>query len=225
MVSPALEEESHQQSGESKMNELVVLDKLENKLKSPREPALFPLAALHRKELRELRDKNVGNLRKRLLAIKNIKKDEYRKKYEKELIDTLKKQEEICIFLNDDWKNVIKKINVLIERRKNLEKKYLKFNFSCENAYGSVPSLSSLVSADSKRKFFIDYELRSKEILDKEFEESYGEKFGIVMSKIDRIVEQYEEAINFGDLEMVKSLYYVMKKADKFFDGVSKIEV
>ena len=43
------------------MNELVIVDKIEKRLQQKREPTIFPLASNHRKELRALREINVGN--------------------------------------------------------------------------------------------------------------------------------------------------------------------
>jgi len=204
------------------MNDLALVDKIESKLKEKREPVIFPLASNHRKELRKLRDDNVGGLQSRLRTIEKLKREEYEKKYAKEIEQELEKHEFLSNQLNKDWKQIIEKINKLVDARKILEEKndisklYLDVDYN---------DFSSLKVFKSKREFSLDRRQKSLEIAREEFEKKYKVNFNAVKKKIDIIVTQYEEAINFGDLEIVKKLYYMMKGADKFFDKISNLKI
>jgi len=204
------------------MNDLVIVDKIEKKLQEPREPTIFPLTPTHRKELRQLRNSNVGNLRSRLSTIETLKREEYEKKYAKEIEKELGKYEGLCETLNTDWEERVKRINKILEERKKLEDKSNVNKLSLNSGYGDVADLSKL---EVKREYSLDRKQKSSEIAQEEFNEKYKDKFNAVQKRIDTIVTHYEEAINFGDLEIVKKLYYMMKTADKFFEKVSNLKI
>ncbi len=203
------------------MNDLILVDKIEKKLQEKREPTIFPLTPTHRKELRQLRNTNVGNLRDRLRIIENLKREEYENKYVKEIEVELRRYEGIIQKLNQDWKERLIKINNIINQRIELEEKSNLTKFSLERDYG----ISELQEFKSQRVFSLNRKTKSLEIAKEEFENKYKDKFNEVQKQIDTIVTHYEEAINFGDLEIVKKLYYMMKSADKFFDKVSNLKI
>lgn len=62
-------------------------------------------------------------------------------------------------------------------------------------------------------------------LAESEFHEKYNESFTKVREEIDAAERAYEEAINFGDLQMVKDIYFMLKSGEKFIDKVSKIKV
>jgi len=204
------------------MNELILVDKIEKKLQEQREPPIFPLAANHRKELRKLRDDNVGNLRGRLKNIETLKREEYQKKYAKQIEKELEKYVKLSDNLNNDWKERIGKINRILEERKQLEENQEVHNLSINQDYGDLCSLEKL---NPKREFSLNRKQKSLEIAKEDFEKKYGDKFNAVEKEIDIVVTHYEEAINFGDLEIVKKLYYMMKKSDSFFIKVSELKI
>ena len=204
------------------MNELILVDKIEKRLQEQREPPVFPLAANHRKELRKLRDDNIGNLRGRLKNIETLKREEYQKKYTKQIEKELEQYVKVFNNLNDDWKERIGKINKILDERKQLEENQKVNNLSINQDYGE---LSNLEKINPKREFSLNKKQKALEIAKEEFEKKYGDKFNDVEKKIDNIVTHYEEAINFGDLEIVKKLYYMMKKSDSFFIKVSELKV
>jgi len=49
--------------------------------------------------------------------------------------------------------------------------------------------------------------------------------FKEVRNLIDDMNTKYEEAINFGDLEIVKELYFILKDGDKFLEKLINLEV
>jgi len=204
------------------MNELILVDKIEKRLQEQREPPIFPLASNHRKELRKLRDDNVGNLRERLHTIKTLKKEEYEKKYAKQIEKELERYEGISDKLNIDWKDRVKKINNILNERKQLEEKSDINKLSLEQDWNDISELKEL---KPKREFKLDRKQKALEIAREEFEKKYGDKFDAVEKKIGIIVTHYEEAINFGDLEIVKKIYYMMKKSDSFFIKVSELKI
>lgn len=204
------------------MNDLIVVDKIEKKLMEKREPTIFPLTPTHRKELRHLRDRNVGDMRDRLSTIRSLKLEEYKKKYFKEIEKELEKYEGLSKNLNDDWKIRMLKINEIIKERKQFEEK---FKVDKLKLYIEYDSISKLEVIKSSRDFSLDRESKSLEIIREEFNEKYGKSFDAVGEKIDVLVTHYEEAINFGDLEIVKKLYYMMKNADNFFKKISELKI
>ena len=209
---------------EEQNKELTVIKKIENQLQKPRMPAIYPLYAMHRKELRALKDKNLGNLRGQLSNIKTLKKEEYLKKYSEEIKKEIDSNKAVCEGMNQDWDGRLKTIMSLLEKRLKLEKKTDTTKLDLEHGYNDVAKL--LISAtDMHRTFSFNPDKASKKIADEEFEKKFGKSFSTVSSKIDDIETKYEEAINFGDLEIVKQLYYMMKKSDKLFEKIKDLEV
>jgi len=204
-------------------NEIMIVRNIENRIKAKREPTIFPLTPTHRKELRQLRDTNVGNLMDRMRTLKQLKREEYKKKYNKEIIKELDSKRDICNFLNEDWKKRIKKINKILQERKAIEKKTdMKF-LETRNSWSDIAKLEPMQKDERFASIRVDFV--TNQIADGEFEKKFGFKFDEVQKQITDIDTKYEEAINFGDLEIVKELYYIMKTADSFFEKVSKIEV
>lgn len=208
------------------MNELALIDKIEERLQERKDIVVFPLTPTHRKELRLLRDRNIGELRSRLRTIKDLKKEEYTKKYKKQIGKELDRHKGLIKGLNDDWKKISNKIKALLQKRVHDEKKVedtLKM-FDRYVDYGSVANLQ-IHDIKLKREFSIDVEKNAKKIAEKEFEEKFGESFEKSQEHIDNLHTMYEEAINFGDLEIVKEIYYKLKNADAYFTKVAELKV
>ena len=196
-------------------NELMIIKNIESRLKKKREPSIFPLTPTHRKELRELKETNVGNLLYRLRTLKELKKEEYEKKYKKQILEDLEGKSDTCNILNKDWKDRLKKINQIVSERDLLESKSdLKF-LEIDDDSSNIDTFS----------YINEIEVVTKKIANEEFDKKFGDKFNEIQKNIDDVTTKYEEAINFGDLEIVKEIYYIMKTADSFFEKVSKIEV
>ncbi len=204
------------------MNELTIIDKIGTKLQETREPTIFPLTPTHRKELRQLRDRNIGDLRDRLTTLETLKREEYEKKYAKQIELELKRYEGILDKLNTDWINRIKKLNNLLDERKKLEEKSDIKKLNLHNDYSDI---SKLEKVKYERTFSLDRKQKALDIAREEFGDKYDEKFNEVRKKIDEVVTHYEEAINFGDLEIVKKIYYLMKKSDDFFKKISELKI
>lgn len=208
------------------MNELVLVEKIEKRLQQPQEVKVFPLTPTHRKELRELRDANIGQLKQRLRTIRELKKEEYINKYHKDIKLEHEKYEKIATRLNKDWKRIVDSIKAMIDKRIKLEeslKIYTK-SINLYNNYGSLPNLN--VKNDVwKREFSTNMNDLIKKIATEEFDKKYGSSFQSSQDFIDKLYTMYEEAINFGDLEIVKDIYYKLKDADKFFEKVANIKI
>lgn len=207
------------------MNELVLIDKIDKRLQEKREPIVFPLTPTHRKELRTLRDRNIGDLRNRLRTIKSLKLEEFEKKYEKEIQERFSNEKKVCETLNEDWKKRIKEIIKILSMRKCFEKKHNNKFLKLSIDYTTLSELDEKRVKNTKRDFSFNEQEATKDISKEEFDKKFSKAFEEVDKKIDEVNTQYEEAINFGDLEIVKELYYIMKKADKFFERISNIKV
>lgn len=208
------------------MNEIVLVKKVEKRLRQPFEPKVFPLTPTHRKELRKLRDDNIGELRRRLSTIKQMKRQEFTKKYRKEIKREIGEFGEVAKSLNKGWDWTLKEIDKLIDAQKNIEKKLEKeiSHLKLERAWSDIAELN-FIKEKHKRKFVLDYEVQIANIAKLKFDEKYKDAFDKTEEKIDLLVTMYEEAINFGDLEIVKEVYYKLKEADKFLDMVNKLKV
>jgi len=203
---------------------LVLVDKIETRLRKPRSEVVFPLAANHRKELRHLRDSNVGELKTQIRFIKNEKLNDYKEKYKNSILKDAKRIENDCEALNKDWEQRLKKINSLIEERKKIEEKA-----PLKATKNSSYEVNRLFKPQWENNYNIQYNFDPvtivNEVAEKEFEEQYGEAFSQLNERITKIQTAYEEAINFGDLEVVKELYYKMKDADQFLDKIRNLKV
>lgn len=211
---------------EPKDNQLTIVSKIETQLRQRREQNVFPLTPTHRKELRQLRDANVGELTTQLRFIKKEKLDSFKVKYRKNLEELAQKGKGICEDLNKDWKKIKTQIKKLLDERKKLEEKNMPNYSTVSNSYENVHLFNEQrIDEYLQREITFDIENSTKSGAEKEFDEEYGEGFKKVQEQIDQINTAYEEAINFGDLEIVKELYYKMKDADQFLEKIRKIKV
>ena len=71
--------------------------------------------------------------------------------------------------------------------------------------------------------FKVSNNIRKDELKDL-FEKNYGKGFEEVSNKIEVLETTFEESLNFGDLDMVKSIYQQMKNAHKFLDKLEKMK-
>lgn len=129
--------------------------------------------------------------------------------------------------LNEDWIKRIKLIKEILETRFKLEEEKDLSLIHTHTDYNHITTLRTekIIPENFKRRLSIEPKKVSESIAEKEFAEAYGEKFDEVSKIIDDLVTKYEEAINFGDLEIVKKLYYIMKDSDDFFKSISNLEI
>lgn len=209
---------------------------------------VFPLMALHRKELRELKVKNVGNLNSQLHTIKRIKKEEfinkYTKKVEKELIkrekDYTEKIKKVALLDTEIKEHLtrIKEIDDMIKEEEVYDEekgKYVKKNkpyyddfFSVEthhNFSDIIYNIDHMKKEDKNLYHSFNRATLKDKILSEMFSEQFEESFKKCEKLINSLETQYEEAINFGDLEQVKSIYFFLKDSEKFFEQVSNLKV
>ena len=205
-------------------NELVVIEKITNDLKISK-GNVFPLTPTHRKELRELRANNVSNLHVKIRLIEDELKKQYKAKYSKEIkkeFDIKKKNIEL---LNNNWIDLKEKLVDLLKTRETFEKSFDLIDAKLENDWNDVCQLDINDVQNFKRKYSFEEEKVLNSIVTKEFAEKFSVNFEKVRQKIQELDTAYEEAINFGDLEIVKKLYYMTKDADTFLDKLKTIKV
>jgi len=207
------------------LNELEVYESIDKQLKMPRNEIVFPLSPTHRKELRDLKSKNIGNLNHRLDTIKQLKMEEFRLKHRHLGSKEFEKANEVCRRLNDDWARIVESINMLINKRKEFEEHNVstKLGFEVNCDWNDIAGLKT--SDEFKRRWSVQEKYFFKEKIDELFDEKYGQSFNEVSEIIDDISTKYEEAINFGDLELVKKLYYIMKSSEQLFKKIDKLVI
>lgn len=208
-------------------NEIEVIQKLENKIQTAKESNLFPLAQAHRKELRELRDAHIGNLKKRVAVIKDAKKQEYLKKYEQDGKD---KRAELVIEtqeLNAEAEQKLLELKEIYDRMKAKEEELEEIYGSCASIRSDVYGLEDSLSF-KHRALNLILEVNNnfnKRYLERKFNDQYNEVFKAATDELDRYDKVFEEALVFGDLETVRDIYYTLTKADDFLQKLSEVEI
>lgn len=207
------------------MKEIIIIENIDKKLRAKRstKDSVFPLSPTHRRELRQLRDRNLNDVRSRLRVISNIKKEEFSKKYKDKIQKKADEIEEPIKVMNRKFISIVSNVTREINQLKNMESKVDMTYVTIKSCYDGVSQLKSSIS-DYERRYSIN-DKSIKKALESLFESKFGDVFKKAGMKIDKMMEQYEEAINFGDLELVKELYYGMKDANKFLDSVSNLKV
>lgn len=213
--------------------DLVIVEKIENRLQTESDNRnVFPLSPTHRKELRELKRQNMGDIHTQLRTIKELKREEYKTKYRKELDKEFESKQKDCDILDKAWIEARNKVQEICKEFFELGNKHrsetLSINTDCD--YDSI--LKYRHSKDNikriskiKREYYFDEERISNEILEKEFDKRFGKSFKKVADHIENLETKYEEAINFGDLNLVKEIYYILKSSDTFFEKIQAMEV
>jgi len=200
----------------------MIVNKIENKLKNSNNN-VFPLTPTHRKELRQLRNTQLSTLRNKARLIKIQKKEEFYLIYEKKIKKSIDIEIDKCKKLNDNWKIVVKDIKIALENHIKLEKKLKPINASVYNDYNDICNLA--INSQFKREWSINIGNVSRTISSDMFKKKFGKGFEETNKRIDDINTAYEEAINFGDLEVVKKLYYMFKEADNFLEQIKNMEI
>lgn len=203
-------------------NELTLYNNINKQLQERRKENIFPLSATHRKELRELKKKNIGNLYERMRSIKEIKLNEFKALNKSKIDNKIKNYEAIVLNLNSDWLEIQNKIILILKARKEYESSFDLTQLELNTDYESFANLNY---ENSRREYNINKNKLFDDISRKLFDEIYMEAFKNCSSMIDKIESQYEEAINFGDLEIVKKLYYIMKSSEDLFDKIKNLNV
>jgi len=212
-------------------NELMIIESVDKRLQQKRSETVFPLSPTHRKELRELRNNNLGNLRTRLRLIRNEKLQDYKDKYAKEIAKTVETNLKTLNELNNEWDGIKKQLINSLRKHKEKFDKYNENKIIGVNTLGWGCDALKFLDRDNeleeiKRTYYFKDKLKySEQIAKDEFDAKYKEAFNKVDKMIDAIQERYEEAINFGDLEIVKELYYSMKNSDKLFKQIENMKV
>ena len=194
---------------------------VDTKLRTPRPETTFPLTPTHRKELRNLRDENIGNLNERLRAIRELKFNEFMEKHKEPLEKMREDLRSNCETLNENWEHTKTEINKILEKRRELEETMGLVNVDLDTSSFEGASLKDY---NNRRGFSVNdgYVI---DVAKKEFETQYGEGFKKVKELISDVFTKYEEAINFGDLNIVKQLYYDMKDGTKFLKQISEMKI
>ncbi len=208
---------------EKNLNNLpAVLTGIKKEIAKPRAESVFPLTPTHRKELRALRNSVIGDLNSRVGTIKKLKLAEYEKKYSEQILSEQKNEHLVSEKLNEKFTAMLEKINSLIAKQKDFQDKQNVSLLSCDSGYGDISSLNQVTS---RRRYYFNEMEKAKQLSKVYFDEQYGKAFEDSRKKIEELNVLYEEAVNFGDLEMVKNLYYTMKGADKFLEKISNLKV
>ena len=205
-------------------NNLIVIDKIKTQIRKPNNIEVFPLSPTHRKELRKLRNDNISDLKTRVSFIKDEKLKEFEKKHAEFINKKISEEQNKITSLNNNWKQLLENICKLIKERKKFEDKFKIQYYSISNDYSAIPSLKIPDIRNYQRKYCINNN-QSIKIIKEMFNEKYGTFFNEINEKISEINTLYEEAINFGDLNMVKELYYKFKDADGFLNQIQNLKV
>jgi len=203
--------------------DLVIID---NRLKS-KDNNIFPLSPTHRKELRNILSRNIGDLKIKLNLIKDRKFEEFKQK-NKTKFDKIKKEKnkEIKI-INEEYLNmqttIINLVKQFIEQDKSLNKDENPFIF-VHSEYGLISNLNIKGLKNQYRRYELN-DVSFNEFIQKRFNEKFNQNTQKVYDLIELYSSKYEEAIVFEDLLLVKDIYFKIKELKTEIEKLDKIKV
>ena len=219
---------------------VALINQTQKEIAYPRaDKPVFPLQAMHRKELRKLRDKNVGNLQTQIRFIKSQKRDEFIEAFMVTNKATIKKLQTKAkrydTILNKRIAKLIQcgeGLSKDIQALKDSEVFNISRSYSLNDFFDAICSHNRKLKEnknirESNNTLYVNSYLSEdnvKDIARKRFEELFSEPFENCNKMVSKINELYEEAINFGDLEQCKNIYYDMKKGDAFIDSIKNLQ-
>jgi hypothetical protein len=209
------------------MNELTViekLDKFERSVVAKRETPLFPIPAALRKELNELKKKEFGNLLDQIRALHDTKSQEYCKLYAKSAHKEAMRAKAELDGWNKRWITATINLGDTFKELRE-QKDNFKFPINEENDYDSRTLLALSAAKPTKFVLKLKEQTFTEWHLKKEFEVKYGAGFEEAKTKIRTLEEKFNEALVFADLELVKEIYYTIKKADVFLKRLSELRL
>jgi len=208
------------------VNDLKIIEKINNKLSSKIEKSVFPLSPTHRKELRQLKKAYIGNLYNRLTTLKSLKFEEYLISHKTDYDKLYKSSIIICQKLNKKSLDFNKLIESIIRKAISFENSLNLSGIKIDSNY-SLISKNNLEQYTNKEylKIYTINEGSIKNFMREKFDEKYKDSFIQVSKIIEDLENKYEEAINFGDLELVRQLYYTLKDSDLFFEKIANLKV
>jgi regulator of replication initiation timing len=188
-------------------------------------PMVYPISNLLRKELKDLKAKEIGDLKQQVKAIKEIKLKEFmeNKKNKAEIEKQHKPMNKDCEFLNIEFEKLAARVRKEVTAFKSIDKELAKEHINIDHSYDSISRLNF-----DEEKMRRQYTVNSNawyEIGKKIFEERYGAAFDKTLELLTDISTKFDEAVLFADLEEVKSLYFQMKKSSKMFDKIRELKV
>ena len=191
-------------------NEIIVRKDVEDRLRKFRtDHKKSPIPQNLRDKLVELKGKTIGNLRKQVKTIKDLKRAEFEKN-NSDIINTelVKKMQPAHEFVIEMQKLVDKIKELENEKPVGVER----------NSY-TYDQLNRMftISNSSKR------ELKNEII--KSLFAKWTEKFDGVAAKLQEYEDLYEEVVLFGDVELVKEVYYKLKKAERLVNSLETLKV
>lgn len=205
-------------------NALELAKKIENtsqEIALPRPSVNTILTPTHRKELRDLRRRNVSDLQTKIFFIRSQKKDEYIKANQKQIEEELEIQNRAAAKINLSFNKMARQIQILVQKQKLAEDIVLKSNpkLAIQSGYGDIGQLS-MNNLPTREVIIKNIPDQAKRIAEDEFKTNFGKAFSEIEENIEKLDQTYEEAINFGDLELVKSTYFQYKNAEAFLEKI-----
>jgi hypothetical protein len=209
--------------------EIIKIDKIKNNYENKLivKNNIFPISYNHKKELRNLVE-SLG-LTRRLSTIKSLKFDECYEKYKYS-----KDYEKLKLFYDNEIKLLNKGIENLQKELFNLVNKIFKFNDIKIKEFPLLEINKSykfnyfnnieIVKNEYKIKYSFNESLLKKN-LQKNFNKKFIDKFNKVDKYINKLLKDFEESLQFGDLHQCKNIYIELKKSNKFLDELSEIQI
>jgi hypothetical protein len=205
-------------------------------IKSNKDLNVFPLSPTHRKELKQLKDNNIADLRKRFYTIKRLKSEEFKEKHTNKIKEIVEKNLKVCEELNKNYYDFLNSLYSLSKHYKDLEKENIGEFIRRQNLYNSDFLDLSNSTKEEFIKHFSNKNDKNKQIyyvnesyintfIEKEFKRKFNKKFDNFLKYIDELEEKFKESVVFGDLLTCKDIYFKMKECDKKLDELNDLEV
>ncbi len=207
---------------EDKNHDLIVIDR---QLRS-RKHNSFPLTPTHRKELRQIISKNIGDLRIKIDLISHEKYLEFIAKNEVKFDKIKTEQQKKVDFLMTEFNKMRDKVAKEIENFIVIESEtnYIKDIIRTDIGYSDISRLNIKSIEVSYRKYAISDD-KFNNYTESKFKEVFKDKTQKIYNMIDLYSTKYEEAIVFGDLLLVKDIYYHLKQLETDIEKLRKVKV
>lgn len=211
------------------MNELVVMEKLkkfEKQILAKRDKEPYPIQSTLREELNSLKKSEIGNLRKQIMVLRQTKYDQYCELHQKKVEQEEKRSQETIEKINSDYQNMLKQFEKqTLDFFKATNKKLQGISFDDNKRY-KVNDLK-LISTHMDYRYSVNFskDKFNKTVMKEDFDKKYGQAFQKTFEKIDFLEQKFNEAVVFGDIQIVKEIYYTLKQADQFLKKLEAIKL
>jgi len=224
---------------EEPKNELIVLekaDKWKTTMLAKRDEKIYPIPQQLRKELDILKSAQIGNLTSQLKFIRSEKYKEFCDANQDKIEQEREKTQKTIALIETGAAKLIADMQAMARKFQATEEKLLEGReefIKKDKGYHWKEVMENLGVEDENdaddEKLSCTYQFSEEKFKDTALKEEFKRKFGIGFEEAQKAIttleEKFKEALLFGDIELVKDIYFTMKRADEFLSKVQQMKV